>query len=321
MLNKKEEGVDQNYITVGEVLDPDSWVAVDRPSAMEGQDRWGVVWAEAMELVPLQVIIDPESTTTDGIAASTVSSPGAGAAPDKPPHPLPALPEPTAPPLSPSPQAPPSSTATPDAPAMSAQYCCGLSILLGQIFSVIVVTMTYSIELVAALLYCMAAGCHAIRLRLLRKEDLCCPYYAMRHVLTSVIRIIVAVLSLSDLLLLLCSVFLSEVVGWIGWLTLCLVFCPLTATTVSSSVAAPWRFHWRRLAHLIRWAFRGFHQDWQLPRKYSFCCGLSSAHRTERKRHLQRRQVQRQEHEHLQQQQSSWNHHTMPENVVIVDSI
>lgn len=129
--------------------------------------------------------------------------------------------------------------------------CFYLEGLLGCSLTLVAVLATFAVELAAAICYSLAASM----------------YYAVSGkdvpiFVKAIVMLIVHSLMVADAILLAVNLMLTEILGWV--------------TGVVTSIFNPkcceggqvWHCYIRKVCHLVRWAFRGFHEGWKLQRKF-----------------------------------------------------
>jgi hypothetical protein len=227
MLNKKDEGVDHHFITVGDALDPTPSISTQE---QDHDDRWGTVWAEATLLLPSKnlpvataVVSLDEETTDHHATTSTITS------------------------ETPPPQRRHHDAAPPPLPSCQS----GADLIFGSVLVLVAVSCAYVIELCAVIFYMLAAAFHRTSLHY---KDLGC----LNYIVYAIFQLVVAILRLVDALFLFVSVCVTELVGLIAY-TLIVCFS-------GTHWARQWFLYIRHISHLTRWAFRGFHKDWALQR-------------------------------------------------------
>jgi hypothetical protein len=124
-----------------------------------------------------------------------------------------------------------------------------MTVLLGGTMALVAVISAFAIELVAAIIYCLAVGFHHLA-----------PAGEVAICLRAIILLIVQILMVTDAILLTSNVLLTEVLGVTCWL-LCAIFG-------GCEVGAAWHQYIRKICHLTRWAFRGFHEGMQPVRVF-----------------------------------------------------
>ena len=125
------------------------------------------------------------------------------------------------------------------------QACLLLEGLVGGILTIAASAATFGIELSAAICYCLAAGFN----RLASGDK---PVF-----LKAILLLIVQALMIADAVTLTVSVLVTEILGGVAFI--------LTACCKNGKV---WRVYIRKVSHLTRWVFRGFHDGWELKRVY-----------------------------------------------------
>jgi hypothetical protein len=128
--------------------------------------------------------------------------------------------------------------------------CFYLEGLIGCTLTFSAVVVTFSIELSAAICYCLAAAIHKVASN-----------GEMVIFVRAVLLLIVQSLMITDAIMLTMSVLLTEVLGGVTYIvTACFGgFC---------QAGEAWRLYIRKVCHLTRWAFRSFHDGWALQRVY-----------------------------------------------------
>jgi len=130
--------------------------------------------------------------------------------------------------------------------------CFYLEGLLGCILTLVAVATTFGVELAAAICYCIAAGFY---------------YYAMSDdvpiFVKAIVMVIVHALLVCDAILLTVSLMVTEILGWVAGLVTS-IFNPSRCCMAGQA----WHVYVRKVCHLTRWAFRGFHEGWALPRRF-----------------------------------------------------
>lgn len=131
--------------------------------------------------------------------------------------------------------------------------------MFGLAFTIAAVVTAVAIELLAAIVYVLAVGFY-------KTADYCLtrgqrfvfflPFYGLFQTVYSV-------LTFLDAVLLTLSVFAAEILAYFGWL--------LTVCAGGYKKGAQWHQYIRKLCHLTRWAFRGFHHGWEPSRVFPFC--------------------------------------------------
>jgi hypothetical protein len=133
----------------------------------------------------------------------------------------------------------------PDQP--SGYGCFGIEGLIGLSLTFSAVLAAFIIEICSALVYCLAAffywisppGRHFIWLRVM-------------------FMLIAQMLLVIDAVLLSTNVLVTEIIACI--------LCLLTTCFGGTAAGHAWHMYVRKVCHLTRWAFRGFHEGWQPER-------------------------------------------------------
>lgn len=129
--------------------------------------------------------------------------------------------------------------------------CNLLTMVIGYSHLVFAVATAFATELAGATIYMVGAGFFWVSQRLKDVGVYTFPFQALFVILT-------AVMLALDLLLFFVGVLVVELIGWIAG-GLCVLFGGISA-------GADWHQHIRKVCHLARWAFRGFHAEWELKR-------------------------------------------------------
>ena len=111
-------------------------------------------------------------------------------------------------------------------------------------------------ELAASIVYFLAAGFFSVANNM--KEG---PLFLIYFILMIVVR----TLMLVDALVLIMSVFVSELIGSLAF--------AVTFAFAGSDLASQWKQYIRKITHLVRCMFRSCHKDWGLERNIG--CGHS----------------------------------------------
>lgn len=144
-----------------------------------------------------------------------------------------------------------------DSPKMPVgRHCYYLEGLVGCSFTIAAIAATFTIELAAAIVYCIASGFHSFVGATAEN----------RPIIRATAILVIHSLMLADAILLTVSVIVTEVIGLMtGVLT-----SGLSCSTRSScsTQGSGWRAYVRKVCHLTRWAFRDFHNEWALDRHF-----------------------------------------------------
>ena len=134
--------------------------------------------------------------------------------------------------------------------------CNCMVILVGYSFMIFAVATAFGTELGAAALYVVGAGFYKVSESLKQTVGSCTlPFQTIFLMLCSLM------LSM-DLLLLTIGIFIVEILGWVAC-GVCVLFGGIAA-------GSGWHQHIRKVCHLTRWAFRGFHSTWTPKRLQPF---------------------------------------------------
>jgi hypothetical protein len=125
--------------------------------------------------------------------------------------------------------------------------------LFGLCMALAAVSATFSIDLCAAIIYVLAAGFYKTAELCKESSIFLLPFYGIFHFVYSVLTFV-------DAILLALSVFMSELLAGIGW--------ALTVCAGGFQKGMDWHQYIRKLCHLTRWAFRGFHSEWTPKRVF-----------------------------------------------------
>jgi hypothetical protein len=132
--------------------------------------------------------------------------------------------------------------------------CFYLEGLLGCSLTLTAVLATFAVELVAAICYCMAAGFYRY-IGVLETTPM---------LIKAIVMVVVHALMVSDAILLTVSLVLTEILGWVAGIVTT-IFNPSSRCFAGGKA---WHAYVRKVCHLTRWAFRGFHEGWALPRLF-----------------------------------------------------
>lgn len=221
------------------------------------EDRWGVVWAEAYlvsgdephagkahddepsivvePIVPVTTVVADEET----MSAVTYDGPS---------------PESAGGHSSPTSAAVAYAAASSTRPSRQCPRGHCFDTTLGFVLLVSAVASVFGLELSAVLVYALSCGFYRFAMLLQRIGG---PLWLLSYVFL----LVVQVLQFTDTLLLSLSVFLTELLAGIAY--------GVCAPFGGCEAARDWHQHVRKLCHLTRWAFRGFHQDWT-PQRQTF---------------------------------------------------
>ena len=130
-----------------------------------------------------------------------------------------------------------------------------LVLVVGYACLIFAATAAFGTELASVTVYFVAVGFYQASEALKKCGFLMPP---LRPLLVSISMILLAV----DLLVLTIGILVVEVVGWAAS-----VACVLLG---GFSAGQAWHQHIRKVCHLIRWAFRGFHDGWEPQRLQLF---------------------------------------------------
>jgi hypothetical protein len=137
----------------------------------------------------------------------------------------------------------------------SLHRCNFIVLAVGYSFMIAAVATAFGTELGAVCVYLVASGFYWTAQQLKRIGPLGYPLQLLFLVLTTVLLCV-------DLLLLTVGIFVVELVAWLGCV-ICILFGGI-------SVGTYWHQHIRKVCHLTRWAFRGFHSTWSPKRMHAF---------------------------------------------------
>lgn len=130
--------------------------------------------------------------------------------------------------------------------------CFYLEGLLGCSLTLAAVVATFGVELSAAVCYCIAAGMY----HLVTVHEIAIFFKA-------IVMVVVHALLVADAILLTTSLMLTEILGWVAGLVTS-IFSPSRCCHAGQA----WHLYVRKVCHLTRWAFRNFHEGWELPRRF-----------------------------------------------------
>jgi len=215
--------VADGFVTLHDVFHPESAEPTLATAVREQQiaeNKWSAVWAEATLVVP-----EDEATVLEsGVAPDgEASSKEGGAA---------------------------VSTATSVSQQPPWRKSHFFDFVFGVSFTIAAVASTVGIEITAALVFVIAVGFYRIADFCKRKENIFMLFWY------SIFHLVYAVFSLTDVILITLSVFVSEVLAGVGWM-----FIALAGNHGS------WHQYIRKMCHLTRWAFRDFHSSWKDPKR------------------------------------------------------
>ena len=131
-------------------------------------------------------------------------------------------------------------------------HCTFLNIVIGYSHLIIAVSTAFATELAGATVCLVGVGFYWVSQNL--KEH--CGTWTLP--LATLTMILTAFMLAIDLLVLTLGIFLVELVAWIA--------CGLCMMFGGASAGMDWHQHIRKICHLTRWAFRGFHSSW-LPKR------------------------------------------------------
>lgn len=129
--------------------------------------------------------------------------------------------------------------------------CFYIEGLVGCSLTFAAVVANFGVELAAAVCYCLAAGIYF----LISGENI-------PIVFKAIAMLIVHALMVVDALLLTVNLILTEVLGWTT------AFVTSIFSLGCYKAGRRWHHYIRKVCHLTRWAFRGFHQGWPLERRF-----------------------------------------------------
>lgn len=146
-------------------------------------------------------------------------------------------------------------TAEDEPPDSTVHRCNFMVIIIGYSLLLFAVAAAFGTELGAVVLYLVGAGFCKISALLERAGSITRPFQTLFLILC-------AVMLWCDLLILTFGIFVVELIGWIACV-LCILFGGIAAGT-------GWHQHIRKVCHLTRWTFRGFHSTWTPKRLQPF---------------------------------------------------
>jgi hypothetical protein len=245
-----------NFVTIQDVFHPESrhvpaqagtaeLVVFDEPP--NPANRWNVVWAEAT-LLSSDDVECADNAAESNLIPSALNESDVAVAEQLSPSINPDLVEPTK-----------TATNFPTAPFRSGnllESIIGLSITIGAVLG------TFGYELGASLIYIGAVVLHHSALFCRRYH--CAALYPVTLLLCLIMELVKYILMITDFTLLLASIITSESLA---------LSCGIVNSIFSCfSTGLEWHQYIRKLCHLVRWAVRDFHHDWEPPRVFPLFC-------------------------------------------------
>jgi hypothetical protein len=132
--------------------------------------------------------------------------------------------------------------------------CFCIEGLVGCIMMVSCVVFTFSIELGAVIIYLVASAFHYVTI-----------IGEMPILFKAIFLLVVQILMIVDAVLLTLSVTITEILGGLTVI--------LTGIFGGCQSGEKWHIYIRKMCHLTRWAFRGFHENWPLERVFPVQAG------------------------------------------------
>jgi hypothetical protein len=242
-----------NFITIQDIFHPESrYVPAQAAGTAElvvfdeqpnpATNRWNVVWAEA-------TLMSDDAECVDNAAESSSIPVGLNESDI-------AVAEQLSPSINPDlVEATKTATKFPSAPYHSGNL---LESIIGLSFTIGAVLGTFGYELGASLLYVGVMVMHHSVLFCRRYR--CAALYPVTLLLCVVMELVKYILMITDFTLLLASIITSE--------SLALSCGILNSIFSCFSTGLEWHQYIRKLCHLVRWAVRDCHHDWEPPRVF-----------------------------------------------------
>ena len=232
-LNKNDHGEEEFYVSLRDVMRPYAApVAVE----VDADTAWSSVWAEAT------VLPGRESDTAPVVMGTAVHSQAEKKADVQVDIEEQAK----------TPEDQVASRESNDLARSPKPPCTSiLDAIIGNSFALAAVLSTFGMEVSAVIVYFVAVA--------FAKMATYCDPHGVLVLFYGIFMFNTFILLGVDSFILALSVFVSELVGILGYGVVFLVGGPCTAKA--------WHQHIRKLSHLVRCAFRNFHKDWKPERK------------------------------------------------------